>query len=265
MTGIHYGVYGRGRPAIFVHGSFGWGVDTFPEQRTLADLVEVVLIDRRGFGESRDNHSDGWPADQRDLLDVLTSMGPAHLVGQSYGAVVTLLAAAARPELVLSLVTIEPPIFTLATDDHDSRRIAEAAADVYAHAPGMKVDEFVAAFGAAVFGRKPEATRDRTATWTDMDWAAADATRRERWPGDAPVDWSRLRDARFPKLSVGGGWPTGSGYPLRVGRAFRAVVERVAERTGGEVVVFHRSTHNPQMEQSAEFNELLRRLYSNYS
>ena len=262
MPGIHYDVYGRGRPAIFLHGSFGWGVDTFPEQRTLADLVRVVLIDRRGFGQSRDNQSDGWPADQNDLLDVLTRIGPAHLVGQSYGAVVTLLAAAARPELVLSLVTIEPPMFALATDDNDSRRIAEEAAQVYARAPGMKVDEFVAAFGAAVFGREPAATRERTAAWADMDWAAADATRRERWPGDAPVDWSQLRDARFPKLSVGGGWPTGSGYPHRVGRAFRAVVERVAERTAGEVVVFDRSTHNPQLEQSKEFNEMLRRLYA---
>jgi len=259
---IHYDVYGQGRPAIFVHGSFGWGVDTFPEQRTLADLVRVVLIDRRGFGQSRDIQSDGWPGDLRDLLDVVTRLGPAHLVGHSYGAIVTLLAAAARPHLVLSLVTVEPPMFTLATDDSDAQRIVEDAAHVYAHASGMQVDEFVAAFGAAVLGRKPQATRKRTATWTDMDWAAADATRRARWPGDASVNWSQLRDTTFPKLSVGGGWPAESGYPHRVGRAFRAVVESVAARTGGEVVVFDRSTHNPQVEQSTEFNEMLRRLYS---
>ncbi len=49
---LHMDVWGDGVPALFVHGSFGWGLETFPDQRALADQYEVVLIDRCGFGGS---------------------------------------------------------------------------------------------------------------------------------------------------------------------------------------------------------------------
>jgi hypothetical protein len=47
---FHMEVWGDGVPALFVQGSFGWGLETFPEQRALADQYQVVLVDRRGFG-----------------------------------------------------------------------------------------------------------------------------------------------------------------------------------------------------------------------
>jgi pimeloyl-ACP methyl ester carboxylesterase len=53
----------------------------------------------------------------RDIARLLDDLGPAHLVGQSYGAVVVLLAAALRPKQVLSLTAIEPPVFDLARGD----------------------------------------------------------------------------------------------------------------------------------------------------
>jgi hypothetical protein len=34
---LHMDVFGDGVPALFFHGSFGWGLETFPEQRALAD------------------------------------------------------------------------------------------------------------------------------------------------------------------------------------------------------------------------------------
>ncbi len=37
MTELHVESLGRGPAALLVHGSFGWGLDTFPEQRTLVD------------------------------------------------------------------------------------------------------------------------------------------------------------------------------------------------------------------------------------
>jgi pimeloyl-ACP methyl ester carboxylesterase len=51
-----------------------------------------VLVDRRGFGESTYADAEGWPIDMHDLGELLQEIGPAHLVGQSYGAVVALLA-----------------------------------------------------------------------------------------------------------------------------------------------------------------------------
>ncbi len=93
------------------HGSFGWGLDTFPEQRALAGEYRIVLVDRRGCGGSRWAEAEGWPADMHDLATLFDEIGPAHLVGQSYGAVVVLLTAGLRPERVLSLIAIEPPAF----------------------------------------------------------------------------------------------------------------------------------------------------------
>ena len=91
---LHMDVWGDGVPALFVHGSFGWGLETFPDQRALADQYEVVLIDRCGFGGSASLEAEGWPVDMHDVPALLDSVGPAHMVGQSYGAVVVLLAAA---------------------------------------------------------------------------------------------------------------------------------------------------------------------------
>jgi Alpha/beta hydrolase family len=88
---LHVDVFGAGDPAIFVHGSFGWGLDTFPEQRALSDEYRIILVDRRGFGGSSSLEAMGWPADMHDVAALLDDVGPAHLVGQSYGAVVALL------------------------------------------------------------------------------------------------------------------------------------------------------------------------------
>ena len=45
--------------------------------------------------------------------------GGAHLVGHSYGGVISLLAAAAVPERVRSLTVIEPPCTKVAAGDPD--------------------------------------------------------------------------------------------------------------------------------------------------
>lgn len=102
MTDLHLEVYGEGEAAIFVHGTFGWGLDTFPHQLALADQYRVILVDRRGFGDSPPAEQVGWPTDMHDIAGILDEVGGAHLVGQSYGAVVCLLAAGLRPGAVHS-------------------------------------------------------------------------------------------------------------------------------------------------------------------
>src|SRR5881392_3809104 len=105
-------MWGDGEPAVFVHGSFGWGEETWREQRALADHYKLLLVDRRGFGASSPN----GPVDfERDADDVAELLGDgSHLVGHSYGGVVSLLAAARRPDAVRSLALIEPPAFGVA-------------------------------------------------------------------------------------------------------------------------------------------------------
>ena len=80
MDELHLDVFGAGDPAIFVHGSFGWGLDTFPEQRALSDEYLIILVDRRGFAGSSSLDAMGWPADMHDVAALLDDVGPAHLV-----------------------------------------------------------------------------------------------------------------------------------------------------------------------------------------
>jgi pimeloyl-ACP methyl ester carboxylesterase len=68
---LHMDVFGDGVPALFVHGSFGWGLETFPEQRALADQYQVVLIDRCGFGGSTSLEAEGWPVDMHNVATLL--------------------------------------------------------------------------------------------------------------------------------------------------------------------------------------------------
>ena len=103
-TGVHVTVWGEGEPAVLVHGSFGWGEETWREQRPLADHYRLLLIDRRGFGASPANERVDFERDAEDVADLLED--GAHLVGHSYGGVASLVAAVRRPEAIRSLTVI---------------------------------------------------------------------------------------------------------------------------------------------------------------
>lgn len=74
-----------------------------------------VVWDRRGYGTSPHAVGEDYLQDGRDAAQLLGD--GAHLVGHSYGALAAALAAAQRPESVLSLTLVEPPAFALRPDD----------------------------------------------------------------------------------------------------------------------------------------------------
>ncbi|MBI3998594.1 MAG: alpha/beta hydrolase [Armatimonadetes bacterium] len=245
MSDLHLEVFGDGEPAVFVHGSFGWGLDTFPHQRALADRYRVILVDRRGFGDSPPAEDVGWPTDMHDIARLLSEVGGAHLVGQSYGAVVSLLAAGLRPDAVRSLVAIEPPAFEIAKG-HEADTIIGAQKPVFERAGAMTARDI----------------NDRMAAFTLKDWAAIESTRRERWPGDAPIPLDVLAAAPFPKVLARGAWRPDL-FPGRetTAQAHRIVCEIMAEAINASVVVFNDSAHNPQMEEAERFNALLQQVW----
>jgi len=256
VTELHLETHGDGTPAIFVHGSFRGGLDTFGEQLALADEYRVVIVDRRGFGGRASTASDGWPTDAEDLAALLDVLGPAHLVGHSYGAVIALLAAARVPEQLLSLVAIEPPAFELARGDASADATTVAMKPVYERAHELTTAEFV-----HEWGRTRGMSRERVDGWIASfgvaDWAAAEATQRERWPGDAPIRLDVLSQAAFPTVVAAGGYNNHT----RGGRDFAAVCRTLAEAIGARLVVFERSTHTPQIEEPEAFNQILRELW----
>jgi pimeloyl-ACP methyl ester carboxylesterase len=62
-----------------------------------------------------------------------------------------------------------------------------------------------------------------------------------------------------PKLVVVVGWPADL-FPGRqaAGRALRVVADSLADQIKARLVLFDRSAHNPQVEESDAFNDLLR-------
>ncbi|MFB7653306.1 MULTISPECIES: alpha/beta fold hydrolase [unclassified Streptomyces] len=100
---------GTGDPLVLLHGGFCTN-DTWGAQRAdLAAAYRALLPERRAHGHTPD--VDG-PLTYQDMADDTVAFletvvdAPAHLVGWSDGAVVELLVALARPDLVRRVVLI---------------------------------------------------------------------------------------------------------------------------------------------------------------
>lgn len=246
-SGVHVTVWGEGELAVLVHGSFGWGEETWREQRPLADDYKLLLLDRRGFGASPAN---GRVDFERDADDVAGLLGEgAHLVGHSYGGVVSLLAAARRPDAVRSLVVIEPPAFGLARGDAAVEaligNVNSAAAT--AQDPSEYRAAFLRGFG---FPAQPTALEGKS-----LAAAGASMTERPPWEADIPLD--ELGHAGLRVLLVQGDWcPAPSSARALAGEAFRAVCDVLYDRLDAERAFFP-AAHNPQ-KLGAVFNDRVR-------
>ena len=100
---------------LLVHGSVLNGEATWGEQRALAERFELVVPNRRGFPPGPDVERVDFE-DEADWLEQFLSPG-THLVGHSYGGVVSLYAAARLGDRLRSLTLVEPPAFGIARED----------------------------------------------------------------------------------------------------------------------------------------------------
>jgi len=249
-SGVHVTVWGEGEPAVFVHGSFGWGEETWREQRPLADEHRLLLVDRRGFGASQ---PDGRVDFDRDADDVTQLLGDgAHLVGHSYGGVVSLLAAARRPESVRSLVLIEPPAFGVARGDP---AVEEMIGNIESAARATQdPSEYRASFLRGL-GFPARAT-----PLVGKILAAARASMTERPPWEAQIPLDDLARARLRVLLVQGDWcPAPDSARALAGAAFRAVCEVLDQRLNPDRAILP-AAHNPQ-KLGRVFNDRIREFW----
>jgi pimeloyl-ACP methyl ester carboxylesterase len=115
-VGLYYELSGSGEPLVLVHGSWGDHHNWDPVVGSLARSYRVLVYDRRGHSRSERPAGQGSVfEDADDLAALIEELGlaPAHVAGNSFGAVITLRAATRRPEVFRSLITHEPPAFAL--------------------------------------------------------------------------------------------------------------------------------------------------------
>ncbi|MDF1791688.1 MAG: alpha/beta hydrolase [Thalassobaculaceae bacterium] len=152
---------GSGIPVVLLHCSAASARQVRPFAEALRDRfsvgpMEVLTPDLHGYGASSVRRNP-VPLALSHEAAIVTAIareigGPVHLVGHSYGGAVALAAAQRRPDLVRSLVLIEPVSFHLLRDGDsrddtlltDIRRVATAVrCGVLSGRPETGMAEFV--------------------------------------------------------------------------------------------------------------------------
>jgi pimeloyl-ACP methyl ester carboxylesterase len=222
---------------LFVHGSVANAELTWSAQKPLADRFEIVAPNRRGFPPGPDVERVDFK-DEAVWLEPFLEPG-VHLVGQSYGGVIALLAAARRPELVRSLVVIEPPAFGIARGIPAADEFMARIEEHWTNAPRDPA-EFLRGFLGLVGSSIPRGS------FTPELLQGARTLMVERSPAEAVIPLDELAQAPFPKLLVSGGHSP----------AFEAVCDVLEERLGAERAVLPGAGHSVQR-LGEPFNELL--------
>jgi pimeloyl-ACP methyl ester carboxylesterase len=263
VTDLNVVTWGAGEPVVLVHGSFGWGTESWAEQRPLAQRYRLLVLDRRGFGASPPADGEDFGVDAADLAEILGD--GAHLVGHSYGGLGCLLAAARRPHAVWSLSLAHPDRacrLRCRRRQPGGGAAARPAPALFASAadtpPGDFYANFLEALGLQLPADVGMTRQELVAALTPEDLAAIRCSMRQRLPWQAELPLELLAAAPFPKLVVSGGWDGVSEAARQLGgAALGAVCDFLAARIGAEQAVIRGARHSPQLTQPEELNRRL--------
>jgi len=211
---------------------------TWSGQKPLADRFEIVTPDRRGFPPGPDVERVDFE-DEAVWLERFLQAGRTHLVGHSYGGVISLLAAAAHPDRVRSLTVIEPPAFGVARGAPAVDEFMGRIEEHWTNGPSDPA-EFLRGFLGLVGSSIPPGD------FSPELLQGARTLMVERSPAEAVIPFDELARTPFPKLVVSGGHSP----------AFDAVCNVLEERLGAERAVLPGAGHSVQR-LGEPFNELL--------
>jgi pimeloyl-ACP methyl ester carboxylesterase len=246
---LYWEVNGDGEPVILVHGSWGDHHNWDQVAPSFARSFRVATYDRRGHSRSERPPGQGRITDDvADLAALIQHVfgGPAHVVGNSFGAIISLRLAAQHPRLIRSLVVHEPPMFGVLAAQGALAAVGERIDAVVSlltagDMPGG-AERFVEtiAFGPGAWPQLPQAVRDtfifNAPTWLD-----------EIREPDSPLvmDLQALSAFAGPALLSSGG----KSPPF-----FPMVVERVAQALPqAKQHVFLQAGHVPHLSHPLEY------------
>src|SRR3954454_8827627 len=118
---------------LLVHGSVVNADLTWSAQEPLAERFEIMAPNRRGFPPGPDVERVDFE-DEAVWLEQFLVPG-THLVGHSYGGVISLYAAARYAGSLRSLTVIEPPAFGIARGNPDADAFAANGTELWEHGP----------------------------------------------------------------------------------------------------------------------------------
>jgi pimeloyl-ACP methyl ester carboxylesterase len=222
---------------LLVHGSVVNAELTWSAQKPLAARFEIVAPDRRGFPPGPDVERVDFEDEAVWLEQFLEP--ETHMVGHSYGGVISLLAAARHPELVRSLTVIEPPAFGVARGSPAAGEFIARIEEHWANGPRDPA-EFLRGFLGLVGSSTPPGN------FSPELLQGARTLMVERSPAEAVIPFEELAAAPSPKLVVSGGHSP----------AFEAVCDVLEERLGAERAILPGMGHSVQR-LGRPFNELL--------
>jgi pimeloyl-ACP methyl ester carboxylesterase len=223
---------------VLVHGSVVGGRGTWAAQRPLAERFELLVLDRPGFPPNPPVERVDFESDCAFVADLLEPGD--HLVGHSYGGIVSLLAAALRPDSLRSLTVIEPPATRVAAGVPAVDAFAEAGVELYASARTGEPDVYLRRFLAAVGSEF-----DPPSPLPPELEQGARTLAVERGPWEADIPLVAIAATSFPKLVV-------SGAHLE---AYDLICDVLERELGAERVVLPGYGHAVQ--RHPDFNRIL--------
>ena len=235
---------------VLVHGSVANAAMTFAQQRPLADRFELVWHTRSGYPPRPPLAAIDFE-DQAAELERELQAGD-HVVGHSYGAVVSLLAAATREDLG-SLTVAEPPAFGVALGHPAVRDFLRKIQPFTTEDPKEYLDFFLPLVGSrlrsglqATAAKPPSRGRKTGARELSPELEqGARAAMAERPPNEAEIPFAALRGMPYPKLVISGGHSA----------AFDAVCDVLERELAAERAVVPGAGHS--IARAPGFNDVL--------
>jgi pimeloyl-ACP methyl ester carboxylesterase len=218
---VHVERVGSGPRIVLVHGS--GGNSGWPGQRPLAERYTLVMPTRSGYPPNPPLGRIDFEEQAEELLAVLEPGD--HLVGHSYGGVVSLLAAPSAE--LRSLAVLEPPAFGVAPEHPAVSSLIDELAPLWP--TDLPPEEFLRAFVERV-----GAEFNAPSPLPPEVEASVRAMMVERAPWEAEIPFDELAAAPYPKLVVSGAH----------NEAFDAVCDVLEEKLGAERAVLPGAGHS---------------------
>ena len=231
---MHVEVAGSGPRLVLVHGS--GGNSGWLAQRPLAERYRLVMPTRTGYPPNPQLERIDFDVQAGELLELLEPGD--HLVGHSYGGVVSLLAA---PDVKLASLTVcEPPAFGVAPEHPAIGKLIAELAPLWP--TELPPEEFLRVFVETVGALGPY---DAPSPLPPEIQASVRAMMVERPPWEAEIPFGELAAAPFPKLVFSGAH----------NEAFDAVCDVLEQRLDAERVVLPGAGHS--IPRAPGFNDSL--------